>query len=100
MRYVVNAAEPFIVKNIAPTLVQTGYGERDGQAPRALDMEKPLGTLVGSQKHALVSSFLAKHYTGVVGAELTEPTPTVTSVDHNSLVTANLPEMAITRIAA
>ena len=74
---------------IAPTLVQTGYGERDGQAPRALDMAKPLGTLVGSQKHALVSAFLAKHYTGVVGADLADPMPTVTSVDHNSLVTAS-----------
>lgn len=78
---------------IAPTLVQTGYGERDGQAPRALNLEKPLGTLVGSTKHALVSAFLAKHYTGVVGADLTEPTPTVTSVDHNSLVTTNLIHM-------
>ena len=78
---------------IAPTLVQTGYGEREGQSPRALDIKKPLGTLVGSTKHALVSAFLAKHYTGVVGADLTEPTPTVTSVDHNSLVTTNLIHM-------
>lgn len=78
---------------IAPTLIQTGYGEREGQAPRALDMAKPLGTLVGSQKHALVSAFLAKHYTGAVGADLLDPAPTVTSVDHNSLVTANLIHM-------
>jgi len=76
---------------IAPTLVQTGYGERDGQAPRALDMAKPLGTLVGSQKHALVSAFMAKHYGGVVGHSLHgEPLHTVTSSDHNSLVTAHL----------
>lgn len=76
---------------IAPTLVQTGYGERDGQAPRALDMAKPLGTLVGSQKHALVSAFMAKHYGGVVGHSLQgEPLHTVTSTDHNSLVTSNL----------
>lgn len=122
MRYVVNAAEPFIVgtafKNtracrnfplsdplrtltaqneyamVAPTLVQTGYGEREGQAPRALDMNKPIGTLVGSQKHALVSAFMAKHYGGVVGHSLQgEPLHTVTSTDHNSLVTANLIHM-------
>lgn len=74
---------------IAPTLVQTGYGERDGQAPRALDIEKPLGTLVGSQKHALVSAFLAKHYGGVVGSDLGSPISTVTSIDHHSLVTAS-----------
>lgn len=39
---------------IAPTLIQTGYGEREGQAPRALDIEAPLGTVVaGGVKHAL-----------------------------------------------
>ncbi|MDQ4625040.1 DNA cytosine methyltransferase [Janthinobacterium lividum] len=40
------------------TLVQVGYGEREGQAPRALDIEKPLGTVVGESKHALVSAAL------------------------------------------
>jgi DNA (cytosine-5)-methyltransferase 1 len=40
------------------TLVQVGYGEREGQAPRALDIEKPLGTVVGETKHALVSAVL------------------------------------------
>ncbi len=49
---------------VAATLVQTGYGEREGQAPRALDIEKPLGTVVNNQKHALVSAFLAKHFGG------------------------------------
>jgi DNA (cytosine-5)-methyltransferase 1 len=101
MRYVVNAKEPFIVPTtnkeqgeiIAPTLVQTGYGEREGQAPRALDLDKPLGTVVASQKHAVVSAFLAKHYTGVVGSDMAEPLATVTSVDHHSLVTANLVHM-------
>jgi len=79
---------------IAPTLVQTGYGEREGQAPRAIDIEKPLGTLVGIQKHALVSAFMAKHYGGVVGHSLQgEPLHTVTSTDHNSLVTSNLVKM-------
>lgn len=39
---------------IAPTLVQVGYGEREGQAPRSLDIEAPLGTVVaGGIKHAV-----------------------------------------------
>jgi DNA (cytosine-5)-methyltransferase 1 len=47
---------------IAPTLIQTGYGEREGQAPRAPGLDKPLGTIVaGGQKHALVAGFLARH---------------------------------------
>lgn len=76
---------------IAPTLVQTGYGEREGQAPRALDLQAPLGTVVGGgAKHALVSAFLAKHYGGVVGSPMTEPVHTITTTDHNALVTAKL----------
>lgn len=39
---------------VAPTLIQMGYGERDGQAPRVLDIEAPIGTVVaGGVKHAL-----------------------------------------------
>lgn len=80
---------------VAPTLVQTGYGERPGQTPRAPGLDKPLGTVVGcGQKHALVSAFLAKHYGdplrtsgggAVVGSELDEPIGTVTARDHHSL---------------
>jgi DNA (cytosine-5)-methyltransferase 1 len=76
---------------VASTLVQVGYGERDGQAPRALDIQKPLGTVVsGASKVGLVSAFLAKHYTGVVGTPLEQPIGTVTTADHHSLVAASL----------
>lgn len=79
---------------VSPTLVQTGYGEREGQAPRALDICKPLGTVVaGASKHALVAAFLAKHYTGVVGSDLHDSIGTVTAVDHHSLVAASLVHM-------
>ncbi|MFA1289929.1 DNA cytosine methyltransferase [Xanthomonas axonopodis pv. nakataecorchori] len=46
---------------IAPTLVQTGYGEREGQAPRALDLQQPLGTIVaGGVKHAIAAPCLVQ----------------------------------------
>lgn len=121
VRYVIEAAEPFIVPVThaggdrvhsateplrtvttasggelmlaAPTLVQIGYGERPGQQPRAPGLNKPLGTIVGTPKHALVAAFLAKHYTGVIGSDLVQPIGTVTSVDHHSLVAANLVHM-------
>lgn len=49
---------------MAASLVQTGYGEREGQAPRAIDAEQPLGTIVaGGGKHAAVAAFLAQHNT-------------------------------------
>ena len=82
MRYVVNAGEPFIVP--------IGYGERAGQTPRTASIRQPLATAVGANKHALVSAFMAKHYSGVVGADLRAPAPTITSVDHNSLVAAHI----------
>lgn len=45
----------------AATLVQVSYGERDGQAPRSLDIEQPLGTVVaGGIKHALASAFMVQ----------------------------------------
>lgn len=97
MRYVVNAAQPFIIN--------TRNGEREGQAPRTRGIHEPLWTVTaqGSQgalavpvftehanassprswsadeplrticaqtkggHHALVTVFLAKHYGGVVG---------------------------------
>lgn len=87
-RYVLNAAQPFIVpvthtRDVAhgiseplrtittakggelaltaATLVQMGYGERPGQAPRALDPHKPLGTVTaGGMKHAVASAYLVQ----------------------------------------
>lgn len=67
MRYVVNAADPFIV---------------------------PIThTKAGGQKHALVAAFLAKHYGDKgqrPGSTMIEPLGTITAVDHHSLVTAEL----------
>ena len=79
---------------VMPTLIQTGYGERPGQAPRAPGLDKPLGTVVaGGAKHALVSAFMAKHYGGNYegpGVDLNSPASTVTAVDHHALVSAQL----------
>lgn len=96
MRYVVNADDPFIVPTgdglVASTLIQTGYGERPGQSPRALDIHRPIGTVVSSGKHALVTSFLAKHYGGneTDGQPMTAPMSTITTQDHHAEVRAFL----------
>lgn len=80
---------------VAPTLVQTGYGERAGQEPRALDLGKPLGTVVaGGVKHALVSAFLEQanggYYDGD-GHDMRESLSTVcTSGANQRLVSAYL----------
>lgn len=122
---------------VEPYMVPVGYGEREGQAPRVHDVEKPLPTIVGTGKHylcetylsptliqyhsetskngvrgqtieepimtvdgsnryGLVTSFLHKYYDGGykgAGDSIENPLPTVTSWDHNSVVTANLIQM-------
>lgn len=60
-KFVLESKDPFIVEGAARTLVQTGYGERAGQAPRALDLGMPLGTAVaGGIKHAVASAYLVQ----------------------------------------
>lgn len=45
----------------APTLIQAGYGEREGQAPRALDLQQPVGTVVaGGIKHAIATAIMVQ----------------------------------------
>lgn len=114
-RYVVETAEPFIVSYcgskkpgefrgsdigsqlptqstenrfglVAPH-IQRQFGNSIGHAAN-----QPTGTVLagGLGKTALVSAFLAKHYTGVVGQPIDRPTGTVTTWDHHSLVTSNL----------
>lgn len=86
---------------VAPTLVQVGYGEREGQAPRALNLLRPLGVVVGSGKHAVVSAFLAQHNTmrgekenpdlAHPGRPVTKPLSTAaTTGSQQQIVTANL----------
>ena len=65
---------------VAPVLVQTGYGERAGQAPRALDLQQPLGTVVaGGIKHAVAAPHLVKFRGDSIGTPVTDPVPTITS---------------------
>jgi DNA (cytosine-5)-methyltransferase 1 len=76
---------------IAPTLVQTGYGERAGQAARVPGLDKPLGCCVDGQKHAVVAAFIAKHFGGQVGVGADTPLPTTTvRGTQNQVVAANL----------
>ncbi|WP_046079968.1 DNA cytosine methyltransferase [Halomonas sp. HG01] len=77
------------------TLVQTGYGERPGQAPRALDISQPLGTVVaGGGKHALITAFMAQMNGGFydgAGRAASDPLTTITGRGtQQQLVTASL----------
>ena len=81
---------------VAATMVQTGYGERQGQAPRALDIQAPLGTVVaGGVKHAVVqAAFLEQANGGFYdgdGRDMRDPVSTVLQAgSHQRLVSAYL----------
>lgn len=101
-KYANSAAEPLTTITskaehllVSPTLIQTGYGERPGQAPRVPGLDKPLGTAVDGQKHALVAAFLAKHYGGneTPGTPMDKPISTITTQDHHHLVTSHLAKL-------
>lgn len=80
---------------VAPTLIQyhseTAQGETRGQT-----IEDPIMTVDGSNRYALVTSFLHKYYDGGykgAGESVEKPLPTVTAWDHNSVVTTTLIQM-------
>jgi DNA (cytosine-5)-methyltransferase 1 len=79
---------------VAPTLINTRNGEREGQAPRVRDIREPAPTVTakGSQG-ALVAAFLAKHYGGVVGQPVDRPIGTITATDHHSPVAVFLDKL-------
>lgn len=76
---------------VAPYFVPR-YGEREGQAPRALDPTRPSPVIVPTGNGAsLVAAFLARHWGGMVGKHLGEPMPTVTTTgSQDQIVTAHL----------
>jgi DNA (cytosine-5)-methyltransferase 1 len=61
----------------APVLVPR-YGEREGQAPRAVRIDAPMPTIVPTQNGGqLVAAFMAQHNTDVIGHAMTEPVSTI-----------------------
>ncbi|MFS0827636.1 DNA cytosine methyltransferase [Pseudomonas phoenicis] len=76
----------------SPTLVQTGYGERQGQAPRVPGLDQPLGTVVaGGVKHALSSAVIlpATHQGADRVNDPADPLPTVTAANRGELMMAS-----------
>lgn len=124
-KYVINAEKPFIVTTnhqgenfrgmdvdepfktitasrddhqlVVPTLIQRGWGERKGQAPRVPGVENPVGAICAQGiKHAIACAHLLK-MNGEKGGNFvygrdpgTEPIATITGTDTNRIITANL----------
>ena len=92
LRRVIRGVDKFTLKSGEPFLVPTGYGERQGQAPRVHDIKEPVPTVVGAGKHQLVTANLVEYYTGGRPLDVQDPMHTVTSHDREALVTAHIAE--------
>lgn len=80
---------------VAPTLIQY-HSETSKDEVRGQGIEKPIMTVDASNRYGLVDAFLQKYYDGGykgAGAELKDPLPTVTAIDHNSICAATLIQM-------
>ena len=75
-----------------PFLTPIGYGEHKKQAPRVNSVNEPVSTVVSSCKQYLTMPYLSKYFSGegAKASGASDPVPTVTSKDHNSLVAANI----------
>lgn len=93
-KYVLEAERPYVVNDAAHFITE----HANASNPRSWHAGEPLRTVCANVKgghFALVSAFLAKHYTerkpsDVMASSLFDPCPTVTTIDHNALVTASL----------
>jgi DNA (cytosine-5)-methyltransferase 1 len=125
-KFVVDNPQPFIIKvnhnseefrgqpinePMQTITAKNGWGivtpfiKRDFGCSVGHEIVEPLGTVTagGGGKSQLVAAFLAKHYGGNYngpGVEIKEPVPTVTTVDHNALVTSHLIKLYGTNIGS
>lgn len=80
---------------VAPTLIQY-HSETSKDEVKGQQVTDPLMTVDGSNRYGLVTSFLQKYYSGGydgAGADIGDPLPTITAIDHNSICAATLIQM-------
>lgn len=96
LRRVIRGVDKFTLRSGEPFLVPTGYGERNGQAPRVHDINEPVPTVVGAGKHQLadplLAPFTATNTSNSVGAPACDPVHTVTTAGNQMLITPHLVE--------
>lgn len=81
LKRIAKGLDKFVFNNDAPFVVPT-----------------PSSKTVNLENEPLVSAFIAKHFTGVTGSCIEKPLSTVTTVDHNALVTTHIVKMRGTNI--
>lgn len=86
-KFVLDSDSPYTINDSLAPFISTYYGKTKQSETRGQAVDKPLATITaGGLRHGLVTPYLTKNYTGVVGKEVSKPLDTITTVDHHSLV--------------
>lgn len=73
---------------VAPILASCAHGAKSAGETRCNRLDEPLRTQTTSNRYALVSAFITKHYGGMVGTRLDAPLPTTTTRGTQNQLTA------------
>ena len=76
---------------VMPSIIQYHSEQSKGEV-RGQDIKEPLMTVDGSPRYAVNGIYISKYFSGegVKASAASDPVPTVTAKDHNSLVAANI----------
>ena len=90
LRRIARGIDKFVIKTNKPFIIPVGYGEKKGQKPRVNDIDKPLGTVVGSVKHNLVEPMLTPYVLNQKFKNnpegIIEPLSVITAVNSHEIV--------------
>ena len=94
LRRVIRGVDKFTIKSGNPFIVPMVYGERKGQAPRVHDVDNPLPTVVGKDKHGVCQPVMVpatfSNTGGSVGSCAADPVHTIRTAGGQVLSAANL----------
>ncbi len=104
-KFILDNPEPFVIRGasaaenrslfVAPTLIQY-HSETYNGVVRGQKLDRPIMTVDGSNRYGLAAAFLQKYYGGGytgAGESVSNPLPTVTTRDHNSICAVTLIQM-------
>lgn len=98
-KFVLNNENPFIAPGECAVPFITEHANASNQ--RNMPADEPLRTICAQVKgghFALVTAFIARHFTDGPSACVNKPLPTVTTIDHNALVTSHMVKLRGTNI--
>lgn len=84
LRRIVKGLDKFTIKSAEPYIMV------NNSQNTPCGMHEPVRTVTTGNRNFLTTPHISKYYSGITGAPITSPMPTVTAIDHNSLAASQL----------